>query len=400
MGFAIGQPVVWPARPEWSTPVTESRAWLTDVMQASATAMQQVRKLRAVPRRSFDWQSLQAGDERRLVDAVRRQIGVRQFLLPVYPDVQWLSAALAAGATGVDCNTDGFDFVAGGQAVLWRDHKTWELVTVDSIGSGALTFTAPTTGAWGLGDRLYPVRKARLAKPPQETQQNDDVSTLHMQALIDEPCDWPAAWPSSTTYRGVPVLDWRGEESEDPTDEYARVSGTVDADTGPVYYYDLPAQPFRSQSHRLQLAGRADHKKFWSLCYQLAGRADQCWVPDWQMSVRLAQAVTATGTQLTVAWQGYTQFDFVQVNRRDLRIELQDGTALYRRVTGSAETGDNEVLQLDSALGVDVGPSAIRQINWMSLCAQANDTVQLQHVVDDAGVNVATLNFQALANDV
>lgn len=400
MGYVLGQPLVWPTTPDWSQPVNETLAWLTDAMQASATGMQQVRGLRDAPRRSFAWQSAIDADERRIVDSIRRQIGVGQFLLPVFPDAQWLASTLAAGALGIDCATTGFDFVAGGSAVLWRDPQNWELVSIASIADGVLTLSAETANAWGPGDRLYPVRKARLSKSPQETQYNDEVSVLQVQALIDEPCDWTAAWPSSTTYRGLAVLDWRGDESENPTDQYDRLSGSVDTNVGPAFYFDLPGMPFRAQSQRFQLDGRDDHSKFRALAYQLAGRVAQCWVPDWQASVRLAQAVASNATQITIGWQGYAQFDFQQANRRDLRIELNDGAALYRRITGSADAGDTEVLQLDSALGQAVDPSAIRQINLMSVCASASDTVQIQHDTDADGSGVGVINWQAQANDV
>lgn len=400
MGYAAGQPIVWPCPPDWSNPVNETLSWLTDVMQASATAAQQVRQLLDAPRRGFAWQSSILNDERRIVDAIRRQIGVSQFLLPIYPDVQWLSAPLAAGSAGIDCATANFDFVAGGKALLWRDVQNWELVTIDSIADGSVAFTAATANAWGPGDRIYPVRKARLTQPPQETQGSDEISTLQVQALIDEPCDWTPAWPSATVYRGVPVMDWRGDEGTDPTDEYDRVSGTVDATTGPIWYYDVPGNPFRLQSQAFNPFSRADYGKLRALLYQLAGRVAQCWVPDWQNSVRMSAPIDGASTNLTVAWQGYTVFDFVQVNRRDLRIELYDGTVLYRRINGSADAGDHEVLQLDSALGESVDPSKVHQINFMSVAAQAADTAQLQYDTDAATGATTTINWQALANDV
>lgn len=400
MGYEIGQPIVWPCVPDWSNPVVESLAWSSDVMQATATAVQQVRQLRAAPRRGFSWQSKIARDDRRIVDSIRRQIGVKQFVLPIFHDAQWLSAALDAGALSVACDTAGFDFVVGGRVLFWRDAQHWELLTLDSVDAAALNFTAATANAWGPGDRLYPVRTARLAQAPQETQWNDETSALQVQALIDEPCDWPAAWPSATVYRGMSVMDWRGDESEDPTDQFNRYSGSIDADTGPVFYYDMPGQPFRLQSQRFNLWGRSSHNTFRALAYQLAGRAAQCWVPDWQSSVRLSAPVAAGANQLTIAWQGYTQFDYQQPGRRDLRIELYDGTALYRRITGSADAVDHEVLQIDSALGVAVDPAAIRQINLMAVCASATDVLQIQHDTDDDGVGSATINWQAVANNV
>lgn len=399
MGYAVGQPPLWPFPPDWSNPVSESLVWLTDAMQA-ATGGAQVRDLRDAPRRSFSIQCTVDQDDRRIVDAFGFDIGVQPLMLPIYPDVQLLGAALAIGATSVPCRTAGFDFVIGGSAVLWQDVTHWELVTVAAIAADALTLSAATVATYPLGSRLYPVRKARLTEAPQTAHQSDEAATVQAQFIIDEPCDWTPAWPSTATYRGLPVLEWRNEESDDPTDEYDRMGGSVDQDVGPVFYFDLPGMPFRTQSQRFQLLGRDRHSAFRALAYQLAGRVTDCWVPSWEADVRLAQPVAANATQISVAWMGYTQFGYLQPNRRDLRLELLDGTVLYRRITGSAETGATEVLQLDSALGVAVSLAQVRQINWLSVCALAADTVTIEHDTDADGLGVATLNWQAVKSDV
>lgn len=397
--YAIGQPTLWPAMPDWSQPVTETLAFLTDSMQA-ATGGIQARALRAAPRRGFSFSATLSGDARRIADAIAFDLGVQRFVLPIYPDVQVLAAALDAGATSIPCRTAGFDFDAGGRAALWSAVDNFEVVEVASIGADALTLANPTVGAWPAGARIYPLRSARLLQPPKATHVSDEVMTLDVQCAIDEPCDWPAAWPTAMQYRTLPVLEWRNEESDSPTDQYNRLSATTDADAGKVFYTDLPGMPFRAQSQRFLLAGRDQHSAFRSLAYALNGEANTLWVPSWQADVRLLQPVGATATQIAVPWIGYTQFGYLQQNRRDIAIELLNGTRLYRRITGSAETQGHEVLQLDSALGVAVDPSQVRQIGWLSVCQLASDTISIEHDTDADGVAVATLNWQAVKADV
>lgn len=398
-GYAADGPILWPYLPDWSQPVNESLAWLTDVMQA-ATGGQQARALRDAPRRGFSFRSVVRGDARRIADAVRFDIGIRRFMLPIWPDVQWPSTPIAAGATLIPCRTAGFDFVEGGQVALYSDVNAWEVATIASIAADSLTLTAGTVGAYGIGSRLYPLRKARLAQPPRASYVNDGAAVLDVQATIDEPCDWTAGWPTATTYRSQPVLEWRNEESENPTVEYDRLSGAIDQDVGPVYYFDLPGMPFRVQSQRFQLLGRDDHSRFRALVYQLGGRAGQVWVPSWLSDVRVAQSIGASDVQIHVPWMGYSLFGYLQANRRDLAIELNDGTVFYRRITGSAVSGDTEVLQIDSALSQAVDPSAIRQLGWLSLCTSAADTVTIEHDTDADGLAVAKLNWQAIKSDV
>ncbi|MET3652474.1 hypothetical protein [Dyella japonica] len=400
MGYLAGQPVLWPALPDWSQGVNETLSWLTDVMQSSGTAMQQTRALLNAPRRSYSMQTLDVGDARRIVDAIAFGIGTRGFLLPIYPDVQWLTAPLDAGIDAIACSTTGFDFVVGGKVALWLDEQHWELAEVNAMDASGLTLAAPTANAWPVGTRLYPLRAARLQDMPVATQSSAAVSSLAVNLLVDEPCDWPAAWPSAATYRGVPVLEWRGDESDGPTAQYTRQGSSVDVDTATVYYFDLPNLPWRVQTQNFVLHGRARHSAFRSLLYALAGRAGQLWVPSWQDDLRLTGEVAANATVLPVAPCYYSLFGAQQTNRRDIRIELYDGTIFYRRITGSAQLVNGETLQFDSALGRDVTPDQVRQINWLSMCQLAGDSVQLTHVTDAEGVATCSLQWQAVQNSV
>lgn len=398
--YAAGQPILWPAPPEWSNGVAETLIWLTDAPQASGTGAQQMRALRGAPRRIFAFDTRDYLDDRRIVDAILFDVGVKQVQLPIAPDVQWLTAPLAAGITVIPCNTAGFDFTVGGSVALWLDAMHCELGVVAAIAADSITLTVATASAYPLGTRLYPVRKARVAEAPQIAWGSDEIIGTQASIAIDEPCDWPAAWPSPATYRGVPVLEWRGEESEDPTDQYTRMSGAVDEDVGPVYYYDLPSMPFRVQSQAFKLYGRADHTRFRSLLYALNGRAGQMWVPSWQNDIRMIAAIASDATALQVGPCLYTLFGRKQVNRRDIRIELQDGTVFYRRITASAQTAGGETLTLDSALGVAVDPSQVRQINWLSMSALATDSVTISHATDADGVASALLHWQAVKSNV
>ncbi|MEI7036430.1 hypothetical protein [Fulvimonas yonginensis] len=398
MGYVADALPLWPVPANWIEAVRETLAWLTDV-QTARNGTQQKRQLRLAPRRAFQFLVTAGGADRRLLDALRFTQGVRQWLLPIYPDVQLLASEVAAGAMTIACRTAGFDFVAGGQAVVWLSATRWELLSIDTVDAGGLMLLTATQSSWPMGARLYPVRKARMVEPAKETQRSDDVGKVSVQLLIDEPCDWPAAWPSAAIYRGVPVLEWRSDESQDPEEQYVRTYQTVDEETGPVSYFDLPGMPFRTQAHRWALDGRDQQAVFRSLLYQLAGRAGQLWVPSWRADLQLAQAADGSDT-LTVDWCGNTLFGQMQPNRRDIRIELYGGTVLYRRVTASIELGDTEQLLLDAPVGMSVEPAAVRAISFLSMCQLASDTVEINHLTDADGAALASTSWQAVRNDV
>lgn len=398
MSYAIGQPVLWPVPPNWDQPVTESLAWLTDVVVAR-NGNQQKRQLRLAPRRAFQFAVVADADQRRLLDAVACDVGVRQIHLPIYPDRQDLAAPLVAGVNSIPCSTTGYDFMAGGCAVLWQSATVWELLRIDTVSPSALTLSLPTTLPWAAGTRLYPVRLARLSEAAKFNAHSDEVADATVSLLVDEACDWAPVTPP-TLYRGVPVFERRPNEADAAAVSYARSAQTVDEDVGTVVYFDYPGMPFAGQPHVWLTVGRDDHAVMRGYLYALAGRAGQWWVPTWRADLRLIADAAAADNAITVAWAGYTVFGRAQINRQDIRIGLANGTVIYRRVLTSHEGSGTETLTLDAPLGVDVPAGGVLMISYLQMCQLASDSVQITHVSGPDGVCTASTMWQGVKHDV
>lgn len=399
MGFAAALDVPWTITPDWTTGVQESLAWSTDVMQATATAVTQHRSLRGVPRRSFSFEILEGGQERRAADMLLAgHRGLWQ--LPIWPDVQWLSASLDAGVDEVPCATAGYDFVEGGKALLYTSVNTWEIATVDAINADSLTLSAATAAAYGPGSRLYPLRLARVQNGAEEALYNDAVSHRALTFEIAEPCDWPLL-TDPTTYLGHMALDVRPDESTDPTSSYSRLLQTVDYGVGLPVVHDLPNVALRAQQSHWKLFGRAQHTWFRSLLYTLDGRRVPIWVPSFATDLQPTAAIAGSSKTLVVEWAGYAQFGLNRPNRKDVRIELVDGTVLYRRITAASQLDNAETLTLDTALAsTSIAPEYIRQISFMALCTLASDDLELDHATDQDGLATCTTGWQAVVPDV
>src|SRR5690606_20499938 len=124
------------------------------------------------PSRSFSFDVMADAQGHRAMDILMASHR-GTWLLPIWPDVMWLGAALVAGSDAVPCTAEGFDFAAGGKALLYRDVNTWEVVDVDTVESDHLALNAETIGSYGPGDRLYPLRRALLADGAQITMLTD-----------------------------------------------------------------------------------------------------------------------------------------------------------------------------------------------------------------------------------
>jgi hypothetical protein len=397
--FTTGGARVWPVMPDWANGVQETLAWLTDVMQASASGSTQHRELRLAPRREFAFELLAQGQERRTADMLLAGYG-GEWLLPIWPDGQWLPTTLALGSTSVACATAGVDFVAGGKALLWEAVNKWEVVTIDTVGSGALNLTAATVAAHGPGMWLYPLRRARVRDGAEERMGSESVSRRSVKFDVVEPCDWPELG-SPTTYLGHPVLDVAPDESDDPTASYARLMALVDYDVAAPTAHDLGGLALRTQRMAYKLFGRAEHTWLRSLLYTLHGRRVPMWIPSFNADLYCAANISGGSTSLTVEWAGYTLFGKNQPNRKDIRIDLYDGTTYYRRITNAIEAGANETLTLDSALSGSAIPAGnVRRIAFLALCTLASDEVEIDHITDQDGTAHVTLAWQAVRPDV
>jgi hypothetical protein len=399
MAFAATGERIWPVPPDWSNGVREPIAFGTDVMSASATAVSQHRSYRVDPRRTFSFETLANAQSRRVADMLLAGWG-RAWQLPIWPDVQRLAAPLSAGAVSVPCATAGFDFVAGGSALLYSGVNSWEVVTIDSVAADHLALVTATSGTFAQGARLYPMRRARVHGGAEERLYNDDLGRRSLAFDIDEACDWPTL-SGGTAYLGHDVLDVRPDESDDPSASVSRLEQTVDYGAALPLVHDLPGVALRVQQSSWKLSGRARHTWFRSLLYTRCGRLVPIWVPSFASDLKPAAAIAGGSAVLSVEWAGYTLFGLGQPNRRDLRIELNDGTVLYRRVSAAVEAGGTETLTLNASLDAgSIAPERIRAVSFMALCTLASDETTIDHATDADGLATSTTGWQAVVPDV
>lgn len=397
-----GGPTVFPFPPDWSDswapPVAEILSWRTDVMRASVTGASFHNSQRIAPARAFQFYVVDDGQAWRALDNLIDALGGRIFMLPIWPDVQLLAAPVTSGDATISCQTDGMDFSAPGFAMLWTSPTQWTVVQINSISSGVLNLQGACPASFAIGTRLYPLRKARLADGAQEYiwgGSDKGYKSLHFD--IYEPCDWPAA--TLPTYKTHPVLEWRDNDGNDATRTFNRVMGYVDNGLSDAEIFDLAGSSFRGSQFGVILGGRQEHSDFRGLLYALRGASSPVWVPTFKADFLVLSSIGSSATAITVEWSGYTILGARAPNRQDIRIELNDGTVFYRRVTASAESGGNEILTIDTSLGQTVAPSAIRSVSFMVL-STTSDSVEIDHVTDASGIATCQLNFSAVSPDV
>lgn len=386
--------------PDWSELVRERLSFRTDAIRAEDES-EQTASTRLTPRRDFEFAVAEQAGGRQALASLLWGRGAAPLYLPLWTEGTTLASAVAAGAATLPADTTGLDFAVG-NAVLLRGPSADQVELVEAgggIGTGTLALAGTTAQAWPAGTLVLPCRRAYLDPDFSTAAFNRTLSYGRVRLAVAEANPY-AADAGATSYRGFPVLTTRPGWARDPETAWDRPQRRVDDDVGLVAVTDgMPAAPLYRQVHAWQLEGRAALVAFRKLVYALRGKRGSLWVPTWLDDLTPVAALGAADTALTVAACGYAAHVAQAVNRRDLRLELADGSVLYRRIVASVDNGDGtETLGLDSALGVAVAAAEFAQVSFLALCRSDADVVEFGWWTGTyADVTTA---WRARANDV
>jgi len=386
----------WTFAPHWDSGVTERLEWLT-LVERGTNGNETSTPLRETPRRSWEFVPVVEGVNRQRMEAMLYDASARTWAVPLWAEIHALPTPLALGALSIPMATAGLDFHKGGLAILMTDAHTYETVEVDTVTDSAINLVRATLNAWDAGTKLYPARTARLDEYPTLNRFTTRLVDTTVRFVSMDANDYIATMPAAR-YLGTPVLEDRPEWSDNPTMQYGRDVELIDGNTGGALVDDISGKPWPIQSHRWQVYGRAAHDSLRQLLYALAGKVGRVWLPTWQDD--LYPAADAAGNTMDVTNGGYTVYLHGQNGRRDIRVQLVDGTVFYRRITASAEIDtDTERLQLDSAWPSTIAKANVVSISFMALCRLDTDAVEIHHWTDSVGAAACAVTFAQLTGN-
>lgn len=352
----------WLFRPDGQ--VLERLEWLTDVSIAY-DGSEQRRRLRGYPRRTFEFALGVSDRERRVAENLLFNWQARVFGVPVWMDSEPLSAQVNPGATTIPADTEYRDYTVGGLCGLMTSPTNYEILEVASIGPSSITVNSEVAGTWPAGTTtVFPIRSARM--PDQVgLQRFTGADTFgRFRFLCVDDSDYTAA--TETTYRSYPVMLLKPNWTEDLREDFVRKLAELDASTGGQFVDDEAGGPVLLQSHRWLLNGRAEIDAFRQWLYARKGKLTAFWMPTWSQDFLVVADIGMAATTIDVEHSGYTIEIDQAIGRRDIRIELRNGTVYYRRITASVEVDDDvERLSINSALGANVDADDVALVSFM-----------------------------------
>lgn len=394
----VGRRVIpWFIQPNWQSPVVERLRWKTDVIPHFDGSEQRI-GLRPAGARwewEFDFDALDRGA--RTIENALYAWGARAWALPIWPDGEAIGGALAQGSTVIPCTTATRDYHAGGLAILLNGEE-YEAFEVASVASNNITVTLPTTREWSGSTVIYPARTARLT----DRVTINRLTGTHAAGTARFRCEEAIARTAEveTTYRGYPVLTRKPNWTDDPETTYARKLVELDLEVGGVSWDDESGLPELMFGYLATPTTRAELAGLRAFLFARQGRRHAIWVPSFTRDVIVvSDPITAGLVNIDVEAAGYVDFLGAEVNRRDLRIELRNGTVYYRRVTGASKVDANtERFTIDAALGVEVPASNIAAVSWMALARLDQDATEIAYwsgLVADARLSFRSVRSSA-----
>lgn len=384
----------------WAFPTggerTELLQWLTS-MSSIAIGPEHLQRLRRSPRIVLKASGLVEGAPRQLLETQLQAQGVGPWIAPVESDALFLATAITEGATVIAGDASQLRFTAGGKALLLGPNpRERELVAVESFNGSGVTLAEGTVGAWPAGSRLVPAYRATLDGVPTLERFTGDVAAYLVGIRLAESMHVAPA-DNVPAYRDFPVYELGTDWDRDPELTHGRKVESKDVSGPRPFYFDPVGHPATLLARTVTAKGRDQAFELLRFLYLLAGRWQPLWVPSLGHDLTAVGGMTSGGNTLNVAWCGLVDTG-LRTSRRDIRIELADGTILYRRITAVGFVdGDAERITVASPWPATVGADSIVRVSFLTFARQQADVNRLTWWNEET--LLTELVFQGIADD-
>jgi hypothetical protein len=388
--------IVFSFEPNWREPITENLEWLTDVL-TSHNDREQRMALRQDPRRAMKY--LFTFETQNKVNLFQGQLwGWQQqvFVVPIWPDWQFLSANIGIGTTVVNVNTQLRDFAVSNLVLLWRDYLTWEVVEIQSLTSSQITLKKANICAWTTRDRIIPIRLGRLSRSLQIARPTATLAEATLSFSYEVGSAVSANRLGTSTwlqFQGLDVLTLPPNVADgDPDEAYERDFDTVDQGKGTWFVSDHSDGPMISRPYKWLLKTRQEIMNFLAFLEVRKGKAIPFWMPTWSKDLEQVQDMGASDLNILIKNIGYTRYIKHHTNRSMLIFYPSDGSApIVKTITGCGESSNNtETLSLDTSFGVIKHPADFKAISFLTYCRMDQDAFELTWHTD----SIAEVSFR------
>jgi len=364
---------VFPFEP--SIPMMENLTWQTDIIRAIDGTEQRI-SIRPVPRQGFKFEVvLKTEQEQARLDALLFTWMKRSWGVPIWGELEEHIENISVDDTVINIDTTNADFRDDSYAIIWQGFDSYESIKIETVADNSLTLETHILNNWTGLKWIMPLRIAYMLSPSSWVSDADELGRFSCDFTIKDN-ELITTYSAPTEYESSPVLDASlvegGLENKVENDakftDYGIDTFTMFSDSNFNIYV---------QRHIFRLNGKENIWKFREFLHYLYGRRNTIWISTDKNDFQQTEILGAAETELTVANVGWARNMSLNILRTHIAFTFPDGTLYHKEITGITESGDEEIIGLSSALGIEVGIGDC-VISLLDKCRLTEDKVELE----------------------
>lgn len=381
---------LWPFAPNWRESVTVEQEYRTDVL-TSRSGREQRRALRDTPRKTVEYRL--TADRSRLHKFQRAMAKWQNRPVVMGDPTRFVSTPVFDGASVTLCDVPPW-ITAGANLVI--DDR--EMVTVDTVDAGTVTFLAPPQQP---GLTLRPALQGLLSESIGGKYATDTVAEFSISFNVTPGSEAATvAGPGYDLLNGREVFGRRFNWASGLDVTHAWPTETVDFGWGRTSTFRPIGFGTETRKAVFVQQGADDMAALEDFFQRQMGQRGEFYMPSGTDDIPLLETVAegtsnlvTGGTEVFDAYDGDTVHAAVQ-------ILLRDGRRLFRRVTGMFVEDGNTVLQCDRDFLTDISPAEVVRISWLTCSRFASDQFQQEWLTSEvAQTSLAVKSLEDLPTE-
>lgn len=382
--------------PNWADGILERVTYLSGIT-ASSTDVEQRRKLRLHPRRSFEMSFVRNRETRARLDNFLAGNGANEFMLPLWHEQLRLPYD---GSPVADLTTitwpagtlDGREFLPDTLAlIVGKNPDIYDVVKITSVVGDTISLASAPVQLQGVPARIVPLRKARITDKSEINNVTNQVGQLTIRAEV---VDYNTYDPEEDWGYCAPLFRFRVNWASNVTVAHERNTYEYDVETGAVETID-PGQRDRTSTRvALTFTGRDETSAFRKFLAAARGKAVRFWAPSFTGDIIPVGSIE--GLSFDALPSGFAEaFGMPQDSRKTIGIVFRDGRpTIYRTITSVAKFGGNERFYVDVPMP-PIDKADVERIQFMLPSRFDQDGFELKHHVADCGLVTASVMLKS-----
>lgn len=365
----------------WENGLTETLEWMTDVLIAHDRTEQRI-QLRSIPRRSWEFRFLLEGNVRRKMESWMSMRKTRFLFSPICRDVVLLSGDVVAGSSTIPITITqrSENLIEDTDVALWTNENQYEIRKITGVGSSYISVDAPFESDYFANHAHFaPCRYFMGTGQRTVNRATDDIGDFVIRAVAIND-KWLDTTSDATLYNGYGVCPFDAS-FDSGAEDWENKWVVLDNNTGILSYDMNSIEPVISRDARFLVEGTDEIELLMRFLRTRSGKLVPFYIPSTDTSFELATSSLAVDQFIVIKGIGY-QFAFEgSAVRSHIKLELHDGTILYRKIN-SVETlpSGDEKFVLNEVLGVVVSQYTLAKASWLELVRLDTDSVSLKWV--------------------